>query len=158
MVIPAVKVTQRDGASHDAGVDALVRLIEARVDTAQVFAPGTDVRDLVRCSGGYVRDLFRLIRYAANRTDTLIGANEVAGARRDLGSDLDRLIARAMLPQLAEVDREKRVEPTPETATLLARNLVLTYWNGADWADLHPAVRETAIYQAYARGRPPEAG
>jgi hypothetical protein len=48
---------------------------------------------------------------------------------------------------LLEVDDSKRVRPEPQFAKLIQNNLVLTYLNDDDWADLHPAVRETPAYR-----------
>ena len=149
LLIPAVKIAEKTGGDHDTGRDALVRLIEARIEVAQVFQSREGLVDLVRFSGGYPRDLLRLVRYAANRTDTIIGPAEIAGARRDLVAEYDRLVAPSLLAPLAEVERERRVPPDPAYGELPERNLVLTYWNDEEWADLHPAVRETPGYRAY---------
>jgi hypothetical protein len=148
LIIPAVKLADRESRQrHEAGHAALRALVNARVDIARVFEPPDLVDELVEFSGGYARDLVRLVRYAANRTDTVIGQAEVRGARRDLVNDYDRLVAPALVDLLAEVERARRLPPEPRFSELLERNLVLTYWNDEEWADLHPAVRETRGYR-----------
>lgn len=149
LLIPAVKIAHKGGGEYEPGRDALGHLIEARVEVDRVLQSRDLLVELVRFSGGYPRDLLRLVRYAANRTDTMIGPAEVTGARRDLIAEYDRLVAPSLLAPLTAVERERRVPPDPAYGELLERNLVLTYWNDEEWADLHPAVRETPGYRAH---------
>jgi energy-coupling factor transporter ATP-binding protein EcfA2 len=148
--IPAVKLLDRAGGTrYEPGYRALSKLIEARVDVPSVFSPAKGLEKLVQFSGGYARDLLRLVRYAANQTDTQIGPTEIDKAGKDLIGEYDLLLDPALLPLLVEVERTKRLPPDPRYAVLLERNLVLTYWNDEEWADLHPAVKEAPGYRGY---------
>lgn len=150
LIIPAVKILDRASSEqHTLGCDALASLIGFRVDVSRVFDPPNGLRELIRFSGGYARDLLRLVKYAANRTDTVIGPAEIRGAKQDLIAEYDRLVTTPLLERLARVARERRLPPDPEFAELLERNLVLTYWNDEEWAEVHPAVLETPGYRAY---------
>jgi hypothetical protein len=150
LIIPAVKLFDRDsGEAHTPGRDALMALVGARVDISRVFSPPEGLQELIRFSGGYARDLLRLVKYAANRTDTMIGPAEIHGAKRDLIAEYDRLVTSPLLERLARVARDKRLPPDPEFGELLERNLVLTYWNDEEWAELHPAVQQTPGYRAW---------
>lgn len=151
LIIPAVRIHERSGEPTPARA-VLRDLVAARVDLAQVFVRPDDLMGLVDFSGGYARDVLRLVRLAANRTDTRIGPDEILMARRSLVSQYSFLVPPALLPRLADVDRAKALPPSPEYSELLERNLVLTYWNDEEWADLHPAARETAAYSAYVPG------
>lgn len=150
LIIPAVRICEKDsGKPYTPGYDALEALVQARVEVSRVFSPTAGLRELIHFSGGYARDLLRLVRYAANRTDTVIGPAEVSGAKKDLVAEYDRLVATPLPERLARVARERRLPPDTEFGELLERNLVLTYWNDEEWADLHPAVQETPGYRAY---------
>ncbi len=150
LFIPAVRIFDRSsGEAYGPGREALMALVGARVDIDQVFSPPAGLQELILFGGGYARDLLRLVRYAANRTDNVIGAAEIHGAKRDLVAEYDRLLTTPLLEPLLRVDRERRLPPDPEFGELLERNLVLTYWNDEEWAHLHPAVRETPGYRAY---------
>jgi hypothetical protein len=149
-ILPAVKIRQRTGNRRfQPGREALRRVVEARVEVPAVFAAPRLVTELADFSGGYVRDLIRLVRFAANRTDGVVGRAEVEGAKRDLVNVYSYQVAEHTLPLLAEIDRTKRLPPESQFAELLERNLVLTYWNDEEWADVHPAVRATRAYRDY---------
>lgn len=153
LIIPAVRILDRTSAgAYEPGCDALTAVVGARVEIPKVFTPPEGLRELILFSGGYARDLLRLVRYAANRTDTTIGPPEVHGAKRDLIAEYDRLVTTPLLERLSRVARDRRLPPDPEFGELLERNLVLTYWNDEEWAELHPAVRETPGYRAWLPG------
>lgn len=105
------------------------------------------VDKLCLASGGHVRDLMHLMRYACDYSNKQISSLAVDKAIRALVREYDRLVKDADLPRLVQVHREKRLPSDAEFALLPYHLIVLEYQNGERWADLHPAVQETRKFR-----------
>ena len=143
---PMVRVREEDGSECAGAVEAMVEAVRRRVDL-DLFDDAADARRLCLFSGGHIRHLMTLLAYATDYADERFTTESVARAERSLTRDFDRLVRDADLPKLVRVHREKRL-PTDEDFELLPYHLiVLTYQNGDDWADVHPAVRDTRKFR-----------
>jgi hypothetical protein len=148
-LVPMVKISEREGGACADGRDALYRVVARRVDVARVFESDDLVRQLIEASGGHVRDLLRLVRYAFDYTDGRVGEAHTNRARQRLVNEYDRLVRDEDLPHLYRVHQERRAPTDVEFSLLLFNLLVLEYCNGQPWADVHPAVQATRAFQMY---------
>jgi len=149
-LIPMISIKTPEGQSA-LGRKRLYEVVEKRLSIAALFEPSRLVYDLVEASGGVIRDLMRLLLFAADYTpdDGKIGEQAVREAIRKLTREYDRLIHRDDLPLLVEVARNRHVSMNKELARLMYNKLVLRYINGDDWLALHPAVQQTPTFRAY---------
>ena len=147
LMLPMIKVFEEGGEICPQGLEAMRRIIAERVQIETIFQEKKIVDKLCRASGGHIRDLMHLMRYAcdysAERISTLAGDKAI----RTLVREYDRLVKDADLPRLVKVHREKRLPSDTEYAFLPYHLIVLEYQNGERWADLHPAVQETRKFR-----------
>jgi hypothetical protein len=140
VVMPMVDVKK------PAGVLQLIELVKKRVITENIFSDPALVENLVKMSGGAVRDLMRLIRLACLNAQTAqqprISLEAVEQAIRALVREFDRLIQETDIVALKAVAETQRVTGEEGFARLLHNRVIHEYQNGERWADLHPAVRE----------------
>lgn len=148
-VLPMVKIAERDGAPYREGLQKLERLVGRRVPIDRVFGPSPEetLLPILEASGGYPRDLLRMVRDLIGATDTLPVTE--ATARRivqQLAQVYARVIRTPDVDLLAEVARTHAL-PRGDGGRLASFSrlfnvwLVLAYANGEEWYDLHPLVR-----------------
>ncbi|MBL8615029.1 MAG: hypothetical protein JNM72_05395 [Deltaproteobacteria bacterium] len=150
--IPCVKVKDRHGQPFQPGLDALAELVARRMPAwDRLFADRAALDRLSLASGGYLRDLFRLIQ------------STLRHARSDMLPVQDDVIKRVIdelrnsyLPITVEDARwlvniaDTHAIDLSDTARLgkLARLydnlLVMTYRNGKEWVNAHPLVIDEA--------------
>ncbi|TKD03833.1 P-loop NTPase fold protein [Polyangium fumosum] len=159
-ILPMIKVADPDGGTYAPGYAKLTELVGRRLELKVVF--GEDRKEtldkLIAASGGYTRDLLRMvrevlwsapafpvdpetIRQIIDRT-----AEGYVMAIRDNHADLLSEIARTH--ELPHGD-DGRVAVF---GRLLQLYLVLAYRNGKPWYDLHPLVRDAPIVKARLAG------
>jgi len=148
LMLPMIKVREENGRICADGLAAMRRVIVQRVRIESVFESKESIDKLCLASGGHVRDLMHLIRYACDYSAEKITPLAVDKAIRALVREYDRLVKDADLPRLVQVHREKRLPSDAEYAFLPYHLIVLEYQNGERWADLHPAVQETRKFRA----------
>ena len=166
LVLPMVKVCDRQThADHEEGIQKLIEVLRRRIDLDAVFgsASSESLRRLVRASGGYLRDLVRLVRdvvlmgkdfpVSADFVDRTIARVKQEYVHTLLGTDLD---------VLAEVATTR--EPPQDSggkmaafARLYEKRLILAYRNGDEWYDVHPIIREEPRIQQRIAERYPKA-
>lgn len=150
--IPMIKLASRDGVPFPAGLEAMRSIVRQRVPDeilAELFG-ATQVEqrlsDLIIWSGGYPRDLIRLLQEVLKEQRFPLSDGTL---KRILSMAGDRY--RVIVPDSA-VEWLARVAVThlPNTATeeqreaadfLLSNNVVLRYQNESEWFDVHPAMR-----------------
>jgi hypothetical protein len=144
-----VKVAERGGAPHAEGLDKLARLVGRRVPLDRVFGPTPErtLRPLLAASGGYPRDLLRMVRDVISESDSLpVTPSDAERIVKQLAQVYARVIRTPEIDLLVEVAQSNTL-PKGDSARLAAfsrlfsRQLVLTYLNGEEWYDLHPLVR-----------------
>ncbi len=142
-VIPMVKIQER-GIKKDykPGMDTLYEVVAKRVEVAAIFEQPNDVKRLIQASGGSIRDLMRLLRFACDETDTKINLKHVQHAIQRLVREYDRLVRDEDLDGLRQIAAMQQIPGDETSGRLLHHRLVLEYVNDDRWADLHPAVRE----------------
>jgi hypothetical protein len=159
--LPTVKVQQKSGQPHKTGLDALIALVAARADLDKVFASRGVIRYLAQMSGGSVRDLVRLLFEAQSlaradekdRIDQGTARAAVQRVRVNLERTLwpyqalARIHEAKNLPE-SEVASQNQLEQTRAFyADLLIKGVVLEYDGGECWYDVHPIMREIAVFK-----------
>lgn len=136
-VIPMVK-------TNDMGLEKLREVINKRVDVESLFDQPDRIDELIKLSGGVMRDLMHLLRACADTDNPTISQDEIDYAQKELILAYDRLVRNDELANLQFVIDEKRVTGDESYSRLLNLRLVLEYYNGKRWAGVHPAVQRIA--------------
>jgi len=151
IVLPMVKVWDKDKkAPSSEGYDALIEVLRKRIDLQAVFGgeSSPQLTSVIRASGGYLRDLFRLVREMiligddfpvdATGTEDVIGRLQQEYSHTLLGTDCG---------VLAEVANHHR--PPQDSGSRMAtfarlyeKRLILAYRNGTEWYDVHPLIKD----------------
>lgn len=140
------------GGRHQDGYDAAHELLLQRVtpqDLHELFGPQTEqrVEKLIEWSGGYPRELVRLLHEALLSDPLPLGDSDFNRLLAEVGDQYRKLIPADAFPWLARVAVERyltlETDAQRQTAdSMLSSNVVLRYLNDQDWFDLHPAVRQ----------------
>ncbi|MGI8684686.1 MAG: hypothetical protein ACR2MO_06300 [Acidimicrobiales bacterium] len=167
LVLPSLKVCSRTSDEpYTAGLDALERMVRARGDWEHLLGDRVVLDRLSAHSGGHLRDLMRMLADVILRAATLpADPATVDRAVSQLRSeflpiaDADaRWLARIIETHEAELGDKALL---PALARFLDTHLVLCYWNGHEWYDVHPIVRDEVrrqVAELDARGQQEQAG
>lgn len=156
LVLPMIKIADAEGVDYEPGIARLEQMIERRVeDLAAIFgeAHGTTLGALIRASGGYPRDLLRMVRTLLLEARALpVTGDEVERVIAGLARTYEDTILGTYVELLVKVHTTHELprENAAERALagyLFERWLILAYRNGAEWFDLHPLVRRSPRVQ-----------
>ena len=146
--LPMIKLKKWEGdkyaENYEEGVNTMRQMVEKRAEL-RLFE--TDVlNELIKNTGGYIRDLFRCITRAALRarirSADAISMDDAIIALDNLESDINGRYGSRMIPIMKEIyDGDKYVSSSDEMTQLLQIGAVLEY-NGQRWCDLHPLVEK----------------
>jgi hypothetical protein len=163
VVLPMVKVREPGGAAYDPGIQKMAEIIRRRIDDVPaIFGddPGRTLRPLIEASGGYPRDLLRMVRTLLTEVKTFpVPPDKTDRVIRDLGRSYSDTILGTYVDVLARV-AETHEMPRDDAAQLalfghlFERWLILAYRNGDEWYDLHPLVRRASMVQARLNRKP----
>lgn len=163
---PNVHVRHRDGRPDLDGLAVMEEIIGRRHPGWRDIIPEDSLRDLAICTGGDLRDFFRLVRECViglstarlGRPDETLSPEMIARAKEQLRNEL--------LP-IADEDAEwlGRIHSTkeaslpsttdlPQLARFLDGNLIMNYLNGEPWYDIHPLLVEEIRHQLPEAARP----
>ncbi|RJO71504.1 MAG: hypothetical protein C4523_04025 [Myxococcales bacterium] len=142
------------------GIDALVGMVGKRVNLTKIFGSNNpaSVREMAKLSGGYPRDLLRLLRGVILRIhmgkDKLPLSEEKQSEymEREVGElaeqygtalfseDIDKLA------QIAETNDIPTESTSPEKlADWLENHFIICYQNHRSWYDVHPLLKEKSL-------------
>lgn len=146
---------QRDSCDLDcdsAAVDEMAKVIERRVEIEAVFESRPQLLELVKASGGHVRQLMQMMRTAcqtaATRGHQKITAEDVTYAIKQEQFNFERFIPDSHYPILAQVCLSKNV-PKDETGQLMLFNTSVLEYNGDNrWNYPNPVVKQNQVFQA----------
>ena len=160
ITLPMLKVREPGGALFERGLDALHDVLARRIpDPDKLLGPRwvDHFRTLILASGGYVRDLLRLVRDVVRCRFGAVGAVSVD----DPATVVERSIAMLRsvygksfrledLEWLKRIDADHdpgllREDQLPRLARLFDNKIVLCYHNGSDWYGLHPCFRHSPV-------------
>lgn|GEM_PF-429381 len=166
--MPMVKVIDREsGEPNETGLATLQGLLDKRIDCGAVFADAATRTELCRLSGGSVRDLVRLLNYAADHAAVdgkdMIDQDAVTRAINDMRNEYRRILIpeRVYYSRLATIHLHRddgsrgTVSLDPKSAQaereffaeLLLNGAVLEYNGDEPWYDVHPAVQRIRAFQ-----------
>ena len=133
------------------GLTQVAKIIEKRVDTELLFESGQQVLDLVKASGGHVRQLMQMVRSACQTASTRqhakIQAADVEYAVKQQQFNFERFVPDDHYPLLAQVCLTKNITKDEAGQLMLFNTSVLEY-NGLDrWNYPNPAVRQSQLFQ-----------
>ena len=155
LVLPMVKIAERSGGPYEAGIEKLRELVRKRIDVGRVFGEDDSIlTDLVLASGGYPRDLLRMVREVLVRGESfpvppLVGSRVIDDLAREYavvvrGTHIPMIKALAGTHTLPQADANE----VAAFGRLLEKWLVLAYRDEAEWYDLHPLVRRAPLVAA----------
>lgn len=159
VILPMVKVRTREGEPWEPGLDRLREIVGRRLDVGRVFGDVARLRPLLEASGGYPRDLLRLVRevlYEPHDFPVAPGSVERVIAR--LGQSYSEVVRSTDVDLLHQVSRTHTMplgdrEQTEAFGRLLDRWLVLAYRDDRRWYDVHPLVASEMLGLGVAPGK-----
>ena len=132
-LIPMVSINKPEGQPYQPGKDLLYEAVEKRINITKLFERADLVYRLVNKSGGVIRDLMRLLLFAATYTpddQAKISEKAVESAIRKLVREYDLLIHQDDLEILVKVPGSPHLAISRELARMMYNRLVLGYING----------------------------
>lgn len=156
--LPMIKVAEKDGSPNEEGYELMRSIVEKRMDIT-LFDSTDHLNQLIRYSGGCLRDLFLMIKEGADtaldedrekitepdvhRALQLLKKeydNNIADYRKPSGVFISATSYYDVLVGLAN-SKDKKLENT-EAAMDLRQNLCILGYNGDGWCDVHPVMKE----------------
>lgn len=135
----------------DAGLHSLVELIDKRIDIAQVFADKKILLEIIRASGGHIRDLMQMVRQACltaiGRKHTQVTADDALYAINQAQFSFEREIPDTHYPIIAETFLKKRAPSNALGQECLFYTYVLEYNGDRRWNYPHPTVAKINAFQ-----------
>ncbi|MBF2089449.1 MAG: ATP-binding protein [Synechococcales cyanobacterium K44_A2020_017] len=136
----------------DEGLTQVSKIIERRIDTELLFASDQQVLDLVKASGGHVRQLMQMVRSACQTASTRkhakVQPEDVDYAIKQQQFNFERFVPDDHYPLLAKVCLTKNITKD-EVGQLMLYNTSVLEYNGLDrWNYPNPAVRQSHLFQA----------
>ena len=116
VVIPMVEVYNKplEGnqllKENQEGIDLLCEVVRRRIEVKKVFKDEKILKELCVKSGGHIRDLLRLVRYACRYSKGEVIDEKAANrAISALSTEYDYLVKDADIEKLVKVEEEKRL-------------------------------------------------
>jgi hypothetical protein len=147
IVLPMMKLYERDGRPFEAGWRTMRRLLLLRADGG-LFASDAEVDRLVEFSGGHPRELLRLLKLCCELAEDRIDASVVQTAIEKLAADYRYFLKPADYALLKTIDSNPVDGGNDEQAQDLLHRLALLQYNDGSWRRSHPVVRTLEGYGA----------
>lgn len=154
IVLPMIKLRERDGGRCEAGWQALTELLLRRADR-HLFASDADIADLVEHSGGHPRELLRLLKLCCEVADAGIDHAVVQRAIAQLAAEYRYFLKPDEYRLLVAIDSNPAQGGNDEAAQGLLHRLALLQYNDGTWRCSHPVVRTLEGYKLAAANLPP---
>jgi len=145
IVLPMMKLYERDGGRFEAGWRTMRRLLLLRADWC-LFASDAEVDRLVEFSGGHPRELLRLLKLCCELAEDRIDASVVQTAIEKLAADYRYFLKPADYALLKTIDSNPVDAGNDEQAQELLHRLALLQYNDGTWRRSHPVVRTLEGY------------
>lgn len=150
LFLPMIKLYSKEGELYPEGIEVVRELVRRRIPDdglAELLGPDAEqrVERLIQWSGGYPRDLIRMLRAILEMSDYPLSETEFARVGAELEDAYRKVVSADAFDWLAQVHINRYV--TADEAqhrsfvdSMLTNSAVLRYLNQQDWFDLHPAV------------------
>lgn len=145
LVLPMIKLQERDGSRCEAGWTALHELLLRRIDRS-LFASEAEIHRLIEHSGGHPRELLRLLKLCCEYADDRIDAATVERALAQLAADYRYFLEPEDYPLLVQLDHDENHGGNDERTRQLLYRLALLQYNDGSWRRSHPVVRRLDGY------------
>ena len=158
--LPMIKVKHKNGTDYEDGINAMKNVIYARM-TKELFKDEGILIKMIKITGGVLRDLFRMINDAADfaeeKANIQIEDSAYLYAYRELQKEYSNSIAPytengntitadEFYQTLKELAMSTDKKPNnSETLFPLRQNLCVLTYNGENWCDVHPIVKDILI-------------
>jgi hypothetical protein len=155
LILSMPKIRSREqswDAFWEEGVNKLMDVIKARVNEEKVFYGDEKerhecIRRIILVSGGSLRDIMHILTYAGEEAwDEPITRTHVETAIHKVRNELMSNLNSDDIKILVNIHKNKRADRTAEVGRQLHYRWALEY-NGEKWADIHPLVYESTLYQ-----------
>lgn len=141
LVLPMIKIVERDNSPCTAGQKAIREILLLRADR-KLFATEDELNRIVEFSGGHPRELLRLLKLCCEfAEDNLIDAATVDLAVKQLASEYRRFLEPDDYKLLAQIDKDPIHGGNDVRTRNLLYNLALLEYNDGSWRRSHPVVR-----------------
>ncbi len=145
VTVPALPVRFRGDAPQlvrPGAKRAVEMLLDARMILGNVFEDvDACIETIARLSGGHVRDLLTLARWAGELAEpNKVGVAQIEKAARRLASERTVLMHPEDWPRALQISQSNLVENRAEDSHLILHSCVLNY-DGEPWWDVHPLLR-----------------
>lgn len=146
LVLPMIKLYERDGNLWEPGWEALRKLLLLRADSP-IFADDACIDLLVEHCGGHPRELLRLLKLCCEfAEDNSIDPAVADRAIDQLAAEYRRFLEPEDYILLAELDGNRIHAGNDERTRKLLYNLALLEYNDGSWRRSHPAIRRLEGY------------
>ena len=155
--LPMCKVHEGNNSreEYEDGIKAMLGLLDKRLQREELFATSRQLRELIKASGGYPRDLLRMVRELLVRMRLrqvpLPASDEdvaplVSAVIEETANLYDQAITDESLDLLKRIATQQDLhqhsrEEIHRLADLFDHHFILSYRNGRQWFDVHPLVR-----------------
>jgi energy-coupling factor transporter ATP-binding protein EcfA2 len=139
-IVPMVNIYQLDRDKYPIdynpkGLDAVAEIIKKRVDVDAIFASPNELLEIVKASGGHVRQLMQLMQRACltaqGRNHDKIQIEDVDYAIKQLQFSFERSTPKKYFTELANIALKKEIQDDEIGQQMLFSTAVLEY-NGSD--------------------------
>jgi energy-coupling factor transporter ATP-binding protein EcfA2 len=136
---------------NDDGLNAVVSLIEKRVDVDAIFESQQGLLELAKYSGGHVRQMMQIVRGAIQNARTRradkVSDEHINYAINQEQFNFERVIPTEHYPVLLQVYLNKNI-PKNETGQLMLSNISVLEYNGMNrWNYLNPVIIRSRLFQ-----------
>lgn len=164
-ILPMCKIAEKNGEPFDEGIKAMYDMLNKRMNLEAIFGDRKHILPLIEMSGGYPRDLIRMMQEVllrAMRDEKSIPLDSawtqscverviaIYTEQYEMGLDGDDIPIYVKIATSHGVLGWTRKEKL-RLAGLFEHHFVLSYQNGDRWMELHPLVRNTkTLKEAFA--------
>jgi hypothetical protein len=167
--MPVIKVRDRDWNPYEPGMEAAREIVRRRIPEdilTRLFgdAPWNAADRLIRWSGGYPRDLLKMLQSVIARKSHPVTERDLDTITAEISNEYRELVTADAFNWLAGVARNKFLTLENDghrraADQMLANHAVLRYLNDDLWFELHPAVYKIpGVVRAIDDLKDPDAG
>ena len=132
-------------------VDFFAGLVESRVDIDVVFESRQQLLDLVKASGGHVRQLMQMTANscltAAGRRHPKVTAEDVVYAINEQQFNFERITLNEYYTFLAQVCLTKNIDKDATGQSLLFNLSILEYSGSTRWNYINPVIKSSNLFK-----------
>ena len=140
-IVPMVNIYQLDRAEYpiqfrQEGLDAVAKIIEKRVDVNLLFNSRNELMELIKASGGHIRQLMQLMQRAcltaSGRAHAKIMAEDVEYAIKQLQFSFERSLNKKFFTELAYIAINKEFSDEEDIKVQMLYSTAVLEYNGSD--------------------------